>query len=232
MNSREFLNLSIPKSLIKHRRSSMIKIFIADDHAIVREGLKQIVAETTDMVVTDEADTGHKVLEKVCENDYDVLVLDITMPGLNGLDALKQLRSQRPDLPVLVLSIHPEEQYAVRVLRAGASGYLTKESAPDELISAIRKVSMGGKYVTPSLAERLASDLVADSKRSLHEALSDREYQVLCMIASGKTGTQIAEELFLSEKTISTYRSRILEKMNMKNNADIIHYAIKHGLVE
>ena len=210
----------------------MIKIFIADDHAIVREGLKQIVAETTDMVVTDEADTGHEVLEKVCENDYDVLVLDITMPGLNGLDALKQLRSQRPDLPVLVLSIHPEEQYAVRVLRAGASGYLTKESAPDELISAIRKVSMGGKYVTPSLAEKLASDLVADGKKPLHETLSDREYQVLCMIASGKTVTEIAEELFLSEKTISTYRSRILEKMKMKTNAELIHYAIKHGLVE
>ena len=210
----------------------MIKIFIADDHAIVREGLKQIVAETTDMAVTDEADTGHEVLEKVSENDYDVLVLDITMPGLNGLDALKQLKSQRPDLPVLVLSIHPEEQYAVRVLRAGASGYLTKESAPDELISAIRKVSMGGKYVTPSLAEKLASDLVADGKKPLHETLSDREYQVLCMIASGKTVTKIAEELFLSEKTISTYRSRILEKMKMKTNAELIHYAIKHGLVE
>ena len=210
----------------------MIKIFIADDHAIVREGLKQIVAETSDMAVTDEADTGHEVLEKVSENDYDVLVLDITMPGLNGLDALKQLRSQRPDLPVLVLSIHPEEQYAVRVLRAGASGYLTKESAPDELISAIRKVSMGGKYVTPSLAEKLASDLVADGKKPLHETLSDREYQVLCMIASGKTVTEIAGELFLSEKTISTYRSRILEKMKMKTNAELIHYAIKHGLVE
>lgn len=210
----------------------MIKIFIADDHAIVREGLKQIVAETTDMAVTDEADTGHEVLEKVSENDYDVLVLDITMPGLNGLDALKQLRTQRPDLPVLVLSIHPEEQYAVRVLRAGASGYLTKESAPDELISAIRKVSMGGKYVTPSLAEKLASDLVADGKKPLHETLSDREYQVLCMIASGKTVTEIAGELFLSEKTISTYRSRILEKMKMKTNAELIHYAIKHGLVE
>jgi len=179
----------------------MIKIFIADDHAIVREGLKQIVAETTDMAVTDEADTGHEVLEKVSENDYDVLVLDITMPGLNGLDALKQLRNQRPDLPVLVLSIHPEEQYAVRVLRAGASGYL-------------------------------ASDLVADGKKPLHETLSDREYQVLCMIASGKTVTEIAEELFLSEKTISTYRSRILEKMKMKTNAELIHYAIKHGLVE
>ncbi len=210
----------------------MIKIFIADDHAIVREGLKQIVAETTDMAVTDEADTGHEVLEKVSENDYDVLVLDITMPGLNGLDALKQLRTQRPDLPVLVLSIHPEEQYAVRVLRAGASGYLTKESAPDELISAIRKVSMGGKYVTPSLAEKLAADLVADGKKPLHETLSDREYQVLCMIASGKTVTEIAEELFLSEKTISTYRSRILEKMKMKTNAELIHYAIRHGLVE
>lgn len=210
----------------------MIRIFIADDHAIVREGLKQIVTETSDMVVADEASTGHEVLAKVFKSDYDVLILDITMPGINGLDVLKQVKSQNPRIPVLVLSIHPEEQYAVRVLRAGASGYLTKDSAPDELITAIRKVSMGGKYVTPTLAEKLASNLESGTERSLHETLSDREYQVLCLIASGKTGTEIGEELFLSEKTVSTYRSRILEKMNMKSNAELIHYAIKHGLVE
>jgi two-component system invasion response regulator UvrY len=210
----------------------MIRIFIADDHAIVREGLKQIVTETSDMVVADEASTGHEVLAKVFKSDYDVLVLDITMPGINGLDVLKQVKSQNPRIPILVLSIHPEEQYAVRVLRAGAAGYLTKDSAPDELITAIRKVSMGGKYVTPTLAEKLASDLESGTERSLHETLSDREYQVLCLIASGKTGTEIGEELFLSEKTVSTYRSRILEKMNMKSNAELIHYAIKHGLVE
>jgi two-component system invasion response regulator UvrY len=210
----------------------MIRIFIADDHAIVREGLKQIVTETSDMVVADEASTGHEVLAKVFKSNYDVLVLDITMPGINGLDVLKQVKSQNPRIPILVLSIHPEEQYAVRVLRAGAAGYLTKDSAPDELITAIRKVSMGGKYVTPTLAEKLASDLESGTERSLHETLSDREYQVLCLIASGKTGTEIGEELFLSEKTVSTYRSRILEKMNMKSNAELIHYAIKHGLVE
>jgi two-component system invasion response regulator UvrY len=210
----------------------MIKILIADDHAIVREGLKQIVAETTDMVVADEASAGHEVLAKVSEKEFDVLVLDITMPGTNGLDVLKQLKSQKSDLPVLVLSIHPEEQYAVRVLRAGAAGYLTKESAPDELITAIRKVSMGRKYVTPSLAEKLAFDLEPGAEKPLHEFLSDREYQVLCMIASGKTAAEIAEELFLSKKTISTYRSRIVEKMKMKSNAELIHYAIKHKLVE
>ena len=210
----------------------MIKILIADDHVIVREGLKQIVAETSDMVVSDEAGSGHEVLNKVLKNDYDVLVLDITMPGRGGLDVLKQIKSQKPELPVLVLSVHPEEQYAVRTLKAGASGYLTKESAPDELIAAIRKVSVGKKYVSPSLAEKLVFELEIDTEKPLHEALSDREYQVMCMIASGKTVKEIAEELFLSVKTISTYRSRILEKMKMKNNAELTYYAIKHGLVE
>lgn len=210
----------------------MIKILIADDHAIVREGLKQIIRETSDIVVADEASTGQEVLEKVWKNDYDVILLDISMPGRSGLDILKQLKSQRPELPILVLTIHPEEQYAVRVLRAGASGYLTKESAPDELIKAIRKVSMGRKYVSSTLAEKLASEVDIISEKPLHQALSDREYEVMCMIASGKTVKEIAEELCLSIKTISTYRSRILEKMKMKSNAELIHYAIQNRLVD
>ena len=213
----------------------MIKLFIADDHTIVREGLKQIVADTPDIIVADEASSGHEVLGKVskmCENDYSVIVLDIAMPGINGLDVLKQIRSQRPGLPVLILSMHPEEQYAVRALRAGASGYLTKESASDELIEAIRKISAGRKYVTSSLAEKLALELKIDAEKPIHDFLSDREYQVMCMIASGKTIKEIADQLFLSVKTISTYRYRILEKMNMKNNAELMHYVIKRGLAE
>jgi len=210
----------------------MIRILIADDHAIVREGLKQIVTETSDLVVADEASTGHEVLNKALKNDYDVVVLDITMPGINGIDVLKQIKSQRPELSVLVLSIHPEEQYAVRALKAGASGYLTKESAPDELIAAIRKVSVGKKYVSPSLAEKLVFELEIDHEKPLHETLSDREYQVMCMIASGKMLNEVADELYLSVKTISTYRTRILEKMNMKSNIELTRYAIKHGLVE
>jgi two-component system invasion response regulator UvrY len=210
----------------------MIRILIADDHAIIREGLKQIISETPDMTVADEAIDGHEVLSKALKNDYDVAVLDITMPGRNGLDVLKELKKQKPELPVLVLTIHPEEQYAVQVLKAGASGYLTKESAPEELTAAIRKISEGKKYVTSSLAEKLVSDLNVDTEKPLHNALSDREFEVMCMIATGKTVKQIGEELFLSEKTVSTYRSRILEKMGMKNNAELIHYAIKHGLVD
>jgi len=156
----------------------MIKILIADDHTVVREGLKQIVAETSDMVVADEATSGHEALNKALKNDYDVMVLDITMPGINGLDVLKQIKAQKPKLPILVLSVHPEEQYAVRCLKAGASGYLTKESASDELTAAIRKISQGKKYVTASLAERLALDLEIGTEKLPHETLSDREYQV------------------------------------------------------
>jgi len=210
----------------------MIKILIADDHAIIREGLKQIVSETSDMVVADEADTGHAVLDKVRNNEYTVVVLDISMPGGDGLNILKQLKKEKPKIPILVLSIHPEDQYAVRTLRAGAAGYLTKESAPDELITAIRRVSGGRKYVSSFLAEKLAADLEGDSEKPLHETLSDREYQVMCLIASGKRVKEIAEELRLSVKTISTYRSRILEKLRMKSSAELTHYALKHGLVE
>jgi len=208
-----------------------LKILIADDHAIVRQGLKQIVTETPDMIVAGEASNGQELLNKIKENDYDVVVLDITMPGRNGMDVLRQLRSERSGLPVLMLSIHPEEQYALRALRAGASGYLTKESAPDELVVAIRKVSRGGKYISSSLAEKLAFELDVGREQAPHETLSDREYQVMCMIASGKTVMEIAQELSLSEKTISTYRSRILEKMKMKNNAELTYYAIKNQLV-
>jgi two-component system invasion response regulator UvrY len=210
----------------------MIKILIADDHAIVREGLKQIVAETIDMVVADEASTGHEVLDKVRNNEYDVVVLDISMPGSDGIDVLKQIKKKRPAMPILVLTMHPEEQYAIRVLKAGANGYMTKESAPDELVQAIGRVSKGKKYISPSLAEKLAVELEDDREKPLHESLSDREFQVMRLIASGKRAKEIAEELCLSIKTISTYRFRIMEKMRMKHNAELTHYAIKHGLVE
>jgi two-component system invasion response regulator UvrY len=210
----------------------MIRILIADDHTIVREGLKQILAETPDMVVAAEASNGQQVLNNVWKADFDVVLLDISMPGRNGLDILKQLKTERPKLPVLVLSMYSEEQYAVRALRAGASGYLTKESAPDELIEAIRRVSLGRKYISASLAEKIAFVLETGEERPAHENLSDREYEVMRMIASGKTITEIAEELSLSVKTISTYRTRILTKMRLKNSAALTHYAVQHGLVE
>lgn len=210
----------------------MIKILIADDHAIVREGLKQIVADTSDMIVTAEASDGHEVLALISQDNYDVVVLDMAMPGLTGLDILKQIKRETPELPVLILSVHPEEQYAVRALKAGASGYLTKERAPDELITAIRKVSMGGKYITSSLAEKLAFELEVDAEKPPHKTLSDREFQVMCMIAKGRTIKNIAEELYLSPKTVSTYRSRILEKMKMKSNEELTHYVINNHLID
>ena len=210
----------------------MKKVLVADDHAVVREGIKQIIAETADMVVAGEAVNGWEVLEKARGGDYDVVVLDISMPGKNGMEILKELKRERPGVPVLILSMHPEEQYALRVLRAGASGYVTKESAPDELIAALEKVLRGSKYVTTALAERLILDIGVGPEESLHEKLSDRELQVLCLLAEGKTINQIGQELCLSAKTISTYRSRIMQKMAMKTNAQLIRYAIKHGLVD
>lgn len=210
----------------------MLKILIADDHAIVREGIKQILAELPDKVTTDEAINGQEVIQKVWDNNYDLVLLDISMPGRSGLDILKQLKSEKPALKILILSMHPEEQYAIRALKAGASGYLTKESTPLELTEAIKKVSMGKKYVSASLAETLASHLETTTEKPLHENLSNREYEVMCMIASGKTVKEIANELSLSAKTISTYRTRILEKMNMKNNAQITHYTIQNRLVD
>ncbi len=210
----------------------MIKVIVVDDHAVVREGLKRIIAESGGMTVSGEAADGHEAMQVIKKEPCDVVLLDITMPNKSGLDVLKDLRAEQPRLPVLVLSMHPEDQYAVRVLRAGAAGYITKESAPAKLVQAIRKVVRGGKYVSPSLAEKLVYDLGTNTDKAPHEILSDREYQVLCMIASGKTVTQIAEELALSVKTISTYRVRILEKLQMNNNAEITRYAIKEGLVD
>ncbi len=210
----------------------MIKIIIADDHPVVRAGLKQILEEDPQIEVAGEAENGNILLEKIRRQDVDVILLDLKMPGMDGLDVLKQLKIDAPKIPVVVLTIYPEAEYALRVLRAGASGYLTKESAPDELVTAVRKVHQGGKFITPSLAEKIAYALDPDAEKLPHESLSDREYQVLCLIASGKTVSQIAEELVLSVKTISSYRTRILGKMMMKTNAELTHYAIANRLVD
>jgi DNA-binding NarL/FixJ family response regulator len=210
----------------------MLRILIADDHPVFRRGLKQIIDETPDMYVADEAADGWEALRKGTTGDYDIVLLDISMPYKNGLDVLSQLKSARPALPVLVVSMHPEEQYAVRALKAGASGYLTKESAPEEMLLAIQKVSGGGKYVSVSLGENLASMLQGDGQLLSHQALSNREYQVLRLIASGKTVSEIGQELSLSVKTVSTYRARILEKLRMKINAELIRYATENQLVD
>ncbi|MBU1879717.1 MAG: response regulator transcription factor [Chloroflexi bacterium] len=210
----------------------MIRVLIADDHAVVRRGLKQILQDTHEMVVAGEALNGQEVLEKVRAEAWDVVVLDIAMPGRGGLDILKELKHERPQLPVLVLSMYAEDQFAVRVLKAGASGYLTKDSAPDELVKAVRKVVNGGKYVSPFLAEKLAAEINTDSSRLPHETLSDREFQVLRLIATGKAVKEIAAELALSTKTISTYRARILHKMNLTTTAELIHYAMRNRLIE
>ena len=209
----------------------MYKILIADDHAIVREGLKQILQDSPDMQVAGEADSGKKTLQIARKGNFDLILLDIAMPDCNGLEVLKELRHEGRKIPILMLSMYPEEQYAIRSLKAGANGYLTKESAPDELIAAIRKVSQGGKYISSSLAEKMAWYLETESEKNGHELLSDREYQVMLMIASGKTVSEIAEELMLSPKTISTNRSRALQKMDMKNNSEFTSYAFKEGLI-
>jgi DNA-binding NarL/FixJ family response regulator len=197
-----------------------------------REGLKQIFAKDTNITVSDEASNTAELLEKVQKGNFDVLIVDIAMPGRNGIDALKELKQIRPDLPVLILSMYSEDQYAARAIKAGASGYLTKNKAGRELIAAVQRVASGKKYIGPDVGEQLAVELEQDVDQPSHKRLSDREYQVMCMIASGKTVKQIANELCLSVSTISTNRARILQKMKMKNNAEITHYAIKHGLVE
>jgi two-component system invasion response regulator UvrY len=210
----------------------MIRALIADDHAVVRQGLIQILGNIPEITVAGEAINGQEVLDKVRAEAWDVVILDISMPDRSGLDILKQLKSERPKLPVLVLSMHSEDQYAVRALKAGASGYLTKDSAPDELVKAIRKVVSGGRYVGSCLAERLAFEIGADSSKLPHETLSDREFQVLRLIASGNSVTEIAAELFLSSKTVSTYRVRLLQKMNLKTNAELMHYAMQNHLID
>ena len=210
----------------------MIRVLIADDHAIVRQGLRQILADTPDMQVGGEAGDGFEAMRKIREEGpWDVLLLDVSMPGKNGIDTLKQIKGEMPRLPVLVLSMYPVDQYGVRLLKAGAAGYLTKESAPEQLVDAIRQVSSGRKFVSPEIAELLAEQLGRDSDLPPHTQLSDREFEIMRQLAAGLTPTDIASKLNLSVKTISTYRTRLLAKMQLRNNAELMAYAMKHGLV-
>lgn len=212
---------------------SPIRILIADDHAIVRAGLKQFIADEADMVVAGEAESGEQTLKLAQEGEWDIVLLDISMPGKSGVDTLKNLKHSHPQLPVLILSAFPEAQYALNLLRAGASGYLNKESAPAELVKAIRVVISGRKYVGPGLAQMLANDLDGmHTNRPLHTQLSQREFQIFCKLAAGQAVSAIADELCLSVKTVSTYRTRIMEKMDMKTNADLTYYAIKNELIQ
>jgi two-component system invasion response regulator UvrY len=208
----------------------VIRILIADDHAIVREGLKQILAPRKDLAVTGEAATFDEVLAKTRGQSFDVVVLDLVLGDRSGLELLKLLTAEHPKLPVLILSMHSEEQYAARLLKAGAAGYLMKSSAPHELVDAVVRIAAGGRYVSPAMAERLVFDLT-ESSGAPHERLSDREFQIFELIASGKSLTEIAGDLNLSVKTVSTHRTRILAKMKLRNNAELIHYAIRHGLL-
>jgi two-component system, NarL family, invasion response regulator UvrY len=208
----------------------MNKILIADDHAILRAGLKEILVRDLPNVICGEAENAEQVLAQVRTQSWDLLILDITMPGRSGLDIIPDLKSLRPDLRVLILSMHPEDQFAKRGLKAGAFGYLKKESAPEELIRAIRKILAGGRYVSGALAERLAADLSGDAPAQPHETLSPREFEILCMIGAGRTVSRIAEELHLSVTTVSTHRVRILEKLNMTTTAELMRYALRNNL--
>jgi two-component system, NarL family, invasion response regulator UvrY len=209
----------------------MLRILLADDHAVVRQGVKQILAEAFAQATFGEARNAHELLALVGSERWDIVVLDLNLPDSNGLEALKQIKQDHPQLPVLILSMYPEDQYAVRTIRAGAAGYLNKESAPEELVQAIRKVSQGGQYISATVADELVLNARHEDDQPLYKHLSDREYQVLCLIASGKEVKEISTELGLSTKTISTYRARLLDKMNMKTNAELTYYAIHNGLV-
>ena len=209
-----------------------MKLLIVDDHAVVRAGLKQILSAISPQPAIGEADNAQSALDQLKEAAWDMLLLDISLPDINGINLLKVVKSEWPDLPVLILSIFPEDQYAIRAIKSGANGYMTKESAPEELIHAIKKVAKGGRYITADLAEKLAFALDDISDKHSHEALSDREYEVMCLIASGNTVSHIARQLNLSVKTVSTYRTRVLAKLKLANNAELTHYAIKQGLIE
>lgn len=208
----------------------MIRVLIVDDHAIVRQGLKRILAETPDMAVAGEAESGAEALKKIREEEWDVVLLDVSMPGRNGIDVLKQIMSENRGIRVLILSMYPEDQYAVRMFKAGASGYMTKETAPEELVEAIRKVAAGKKYISATLAELLLAELDIDAEKQPHERLTDREYQVFRLLGSGWTVSEIAIQMSLSVKTISSHRTHILEKMKLKNNAELTLYAIQNNL--
>ena len=210
----------------------MIKILIADDHAIVREGLKQIVTEEADMEVTGEAANASELFDLLDKDCWEIVVLDINMPGKSGLEALKEMRSRNINVPVLILSMFSEDQYGIRAIKAGAAGYLKKVSAPTELVSAIRKIVSGGKYINQSLAEKLADNVDVNNKKALHQNLSNREYQIMCFISFGKSAEEIAEELTISIHTVYSYRNRILEKMHLKSNVELTQYAIQNKLIE
>lgn len=209
----------------------MIKILIADDHAIVRQGLRQVAAITPDLVCAGEARNGHEVIDKIQQEDFDILLLDLTMPGPSGIELIQRVRRDRPTLPILVLSMHSESQIAARVLKAGAAGYVTKDNEPETLISAIRKVAGGGRYIDPQLAEKLVFDHEA-AAQDPHELLSEREYQVLRMFAAGKSINEIADDLCLSAKTITTHKIRIMHKLNVRSNAELIRLALRHHVIE
>lgn len=209
-----------------------MRVLIADDHQMFREGLKQILLSDPDITVVEEAGDGQEVLNLVLKNKYDVVVLDISMPGRSGLEILQELKVEKPEIQVLMLSMYNEEQFAVQAIKAGASGYLTKNGAAREVLAALRKIVSGGMYISAAVAQELASELKGDREKAPHSKLSPREYQVMCLIASGKSNAEIAVELSISPSAVSTHRARILTKMNLKTNADIIRYAIKQGLVE
>lgn len=222
--------MSRPKAALSPRRT--VRVLITDDHAVVRQGMKQILRDTDDLVVGGEAENGVQAIKMLREGEWDMVLLDISLPDKNGIEVLKQVKKEHPRLPVLILSMYSENQFAIRSLKAGASGYLCKQSAPEQLVTAIRQVAQGRKYLSPQMAEELANSIGADSEHLPHEGLSDREFQTLRLIASGKTLSQAAAELSLSVKTVSVYRARLLEKMKLKNNAELTHYAIKNHLVE
>jgi DNA-binding NarL/FixJ family response regulator len=209
----------------------MIRILVADDHTVVRRGLRQILLEGFPGALVEEVGDAEDLIKNVVKSSWDVVISDLSMPGRSGLDALQQIKHLHPNLPVLILSIHPEEQYALRVLKSGASGYLSKDMAPDELVNAVKKVMLGKKYITAAVAEKLAATLDQDHNKPLHEYLSDREFNVLKMLAAGRSVSEIAESLFLSVTTVSTYRSRIMAKMNLKNNAELTLYSMEHKLL-
>ena len=210
----------------------MIRVVIADDHTIVREGLRQLLQASVDFDIVSEARDGHEVMQRVRELDFDVLLLDLSMPGKSGMELIKQVKSERPRLRILVLSMHQEHQYAVRAIKAGASGYLTKESASSQLAAAIRKVACGGAFISAEVAEQLALGAMPQAEGLPHTALSDREYQVFRLLVSGKTVSDIGEELNLSVKTVSTHKARLLQKMGVANQTELVHYAIRHRLID
>jgi len=210
----------------------VIRVMITDDHAIVRQGLKQILSETGDISVTGEAENGFQAVRIVRQHAFDVMLLDISLPDRNGIEVLKQIRKEKPELAVLMLSMHNENEFAIRALKAGAAGYLNKQSAPAQLVTAIRQVASGQKYITPALAMELANAITTGTDQPLHASLSDREYQTLCLIAAGRGLTEISEEMCLSPKTVSVYRSRLLEKLKLTNNSELIRYALMHHLVD